>query len=72
MDPDLRQGDDGVGVKIGVNWHGPWPSSGRRFGGGVMRQLKSLVRPHFRLPEFISGSRFCVAFLAQEVNWHGP
>ncbi|KAF7764440.1 hypothetical protein PCIT_b0442 [Pseudoalteromonas citrea] len=31
------------------------------FGHGVMRQLKSLVWPHFCLPEFISGSRFCFA-----------
>ncbi|KAF7764437.1 hypothetical protein PCIT_b0439 [Pseudoalteromonas citrea] len=55
MGPDLRQGDGGGGVKI-----------------GVMRPLKSLVRPHFCLPEFISGSRFLFCALALGGNWHGP
>uniref|UniRef100_U1KRC3 Uncharacterized protein n=1 Tax=Pseudoalteromonas citrea DSM 8771 TaxID=1117314 RepID=U1KRC3_9GAMM len=63
MGPDLRQGDCG-GVKVGDSDHG--------FGHGVMRQLKSLVRPHFCLPEFISGSRFLFCALALGGNWYGP
>ncbi|KAF7764441.1 hypothetical protein PCIT_b0443 [Pseudoalteromonas citrea] len=58
MGPDLRQGDGGGVVKVGVNWLTFVKGTIWRWCDEAAKEFDVAA---FRLPEFISGSRFCFA-----------